>query len=272
MRRQYIIWSVTLSFLFFLGGLCGAFISGQMGLWNRVSTWIDFGPSQNRGYLKPSSNDWTPFVDNHLPNIIQQGDPSSPKIALTFDDGPERACTDTILSILHDFHVKATFFLVGSQAEKYPDQTRRIFHEGHEIANHTYSHIRLNTLRPGQVVEELEKTRTVLFNLTGVIPILFRPPGGRYKGLTLELANELKYSTVFWTNNAGDWQTMPVNVLVQKVVEHTAPGAIILLHNSDHSSTIAALPTILKTLKRQGYQFVTVSELVEKPRILSARK
>ncbi|HCY37486.1 MAG: chitooligosaccharide deacetylase [Candidatus Margulisiibacteriota bacterium] len=257
--KKYIVWGILIVLISCLGGLGGSLLSDKLQLSNKSRPKVH-GKLDNF-YLKPSDNHWTSYVDNNLPYIIQHGDLNKRNIAITFDDGPQYDSTEAILTILRDFQIKATFFVVGSQAEKYPYLLKQMFDDGHEIGNHTFSHQRLTDLSREKAIQELENTRTVIFNQTGFIPYLFRPPGGKFDAETIEIAKELNYTTVLWTNNSGDWQALSSNKLSKRVIDNTFPGTIILMHNSDSSSTLSALPTIIRTLKRRGFAFVTVSQL-----------
>lgn len=213
-------------------------------------------------YLGPADKRWTAYVDNPLPQVIHHGKKTNKKIALTFDDGPRPGSTEKILEILRDHNIKATFFIVGKQAEKYPHLIQRIYDEGHEIGNHTYSHKRLTKMSNKEIIEDVEKTRTVIFNQIGFIPYLFRPPGGKFNSESLGILKELNYSIVFWTNNSGDWMQVEKNILSKRVIKNTKPGTIILMHNSNYSSTLESLPEIISNLENQHYRFVTISKLI----------
>lgn len=212
-------------------------------------------------YLGPTDKRWAKYVDNPLPTVIHHGSKDFNKIALTFDDGPRPESTVALLEILKRFNVKATFFIVGAQAEKYPELVQRIYDEGHEIGNHTYSHTRLTKMTREELIEDIEKTRTIIFNQTGFIPYLFRPPGGKFNAEVLGIIKELNYSTVLWTTNSGDWKYMNKDILTNRVISDSGPGNIVLMHNSISSSTIDALPQIIEQLQAKHYELVTISNL-----------
>jgi peptidoglycan-N-acetylglucosamine deacetylase len=262
--RKAIIWGSSFWFLSMLGGLIAAMLIGHVpGLeYEKADDFLDVPIEFQKTYLGPIDKRWAKYVDNHLPAIIHCGTGTSNRIALTFDDGPHPESTYTLLEILKTFNIKATFFVVGTQAEKYPDLIKKIYEAGHEIGNHTYTHPDLTRLSREDVTKELEQTRTIIFNQTGFIPCLFRPPGGRFDDNTLSIARELNYSTVFWTINSGDWQKMTTRKLTSRILDYNPHGAIILMHNSDFSSTLTALPDILQKLKAEGYEFTTVSGLL----------
>ncbi|MBE2906263.1 polysaccharide deacetylase family protein [Anoxybacillus flavithermus] len=189
-------------------------------------------------------------------------------VAITFDDGPDMLYTPDILAILKQYDAKATFFVVGFRAEKYPDIIKRQIEEGHEIANHTYEHRDFRGQSKETIVEEIQKTEEVLYNITGKRPTLFRPPLGYYNQRILNIAKEQGYTVVMWSKHQDtyDWQNPGTNRIVRRVIRHIQPGQIILFH--DHGSgsrkqTVQALKEILPILKQKGYTFVTVSELLK---------
>lgn len=259
--KKHLLWGSLFILLSLIGGIGTSAISSRMSLFEDDSDFLNVPIEFKDAYLGPADKRWAKYVDNPLPSVIHFGDKSSKRIALTFDDGPRPESTIELLEILRTFNAKATFFVVGMQAEKYPDLIKRLYDEGHELGNHTYSHYRITTIPRDKIVEEIEKTRTIVFNQTGFIPYLFRPPGGKFNPETLGIIKELKYTTVLWTNNSGDWKPIPAKKLTNRVVDNTVQGSIILMHNSPFSSTLKSLPSILQKLQAQGYDFVTISDL-----------
>lgn len=185
-------------------------------------------------------------------------------IALTFDDGPYPIYTPMLLDVLHDLHVPATFFLIGQDAREWPEITRRIEDDGNEIGDHTYSHPNLDQETSVQVRREILEGRDVLWNLTHdpAVRTLMRPPHGRYTEQTLQIAQQLGYSVVLWTDDGGDWKTITTASLERHLLEHATAPEIVLLH-SGKLETIAALPMVVEHFRRAGYQFVTVGELLK---------
>jgi peptidoglycan/xylan/chitin deacetylase (PgdA/CDA1 family) len=211
---------------------------------------------------------------NKKPNIdgfaYWHGDPSQPKIALTFDDGPNEPYTSEILDILKKYNIKATFFVLGKNVERYPDAARRIIKEGHVIGNHTYTHpYMLIKLKTG-IKYEIQKTEQAIVSATNVKPHLFRSPYGLDSLWMYHAAKDLGYITIEWsvTGNNGGREIKPEKI-VDDVLKYTEDGSIILLHDGnrliqhfDRSHLVKALPLIIESLQKKGYQFVTVPVLL----------
>ncbi len=189
------------------------------------------------------------------------GSPRRKWLALTFDDGPHQYFTPKLLAVLKQFNVKATFFLVGDMAERHPELVRAELAEGHEIGNHTYDHVNLTKIPTEEVATEIAACGDVLQSIAGVRPHLFRPPGGDYDDNVSEAAEALRYTTVLWTDNAGDWMSPGRRTIEHKVLRRVSNGGIVLMHDGIQE-TIDVLPQILTTLKNEGYEFVTVDEMM----------
>jgi peptidoglycan-N-acetylglucosamine deacetylase len=184
-------------------------------------------------------------------------------IALTFDDGPYPIFTPMLLDVLHDLHVPATFFLIGRDAQQWPEITRRIEADGNEIADHTYTHPNLDQESSAEVKSEILEGRDVLWALTHdpAVRTLMRPPHGRYTERTLEVAQSLGYSVVLWTDDSGDWRTLTVAAIERHLLQHATAPDIVLLH-SGKLATIQAMPLIVERFRRAGYRFVTIGQLL----------
>lgn len=180
------------------------------------------------------------------------------KIALTFDDGPCAGCTDQLLDGLKKRNVKATFFLIGKNAENNPQLVRRIYEEGHLIGNHTYSHVEITKVSDEEAIQELQKTDQIIWKITGEHVQYMRPPFGAWQK---ELESRLEVLPVLWTVDPLDWTTENVEEIVNKVVTETKENDIILLHDCYKSSVEAAL-RIIDDLQKEGYEFVTVDQLL----------
>ena len=189
-------------------------------------------------------------------------------VALTFDDGPSPRYTPPILQLLAQYRARATFFVLGAHAWKYPALTARIAAAGHELGNHTWSHPHLAGCDPRELAQELGRTELALA-LLGLPPgCLFRPP---YSEVCAQLKLYLEAThrrLVLWTIDAGDYLGLSGPEIAWRVLQQLQPGAIIVFHDSDESEqadrrpTIAALELLLPYFRDQGWDLVTVSELL----------
>lgn len=185
-------------------------------------------------------------------------DSPRPRVALTFDDGPHPVYTKRLLDGLQSRGIRATFFVVGENISGSEELIRRMADEGHVIGNHTYSHIKLSVITDAEACGEVQKTDALVRALTGSGTEFIRPPFGSWKK-TLEC--ELEMIPVLWDVDPLDWTTKNTGVIVQRVLEDVEPGDIILLHDFYGSSVDAALE-IADQLLAQGYELVTVDELI----------
>ncbi len=195
-------------------------------------------------------------------------------MALTFDDGPKPEYCIPILESLDEYGAKATFFVVGEEAEKNPDLIMRMSDAGHEIGNHSYSHITAKEMSASEFIADVKKCSRVIYGVTGRAPKYFRSPGGAVTPAVSKGIRRMGMSTVFWSLNADDYTELSENfeipddyqqmslVLAKKVLDKVKPGTIILLHSSSEQ-TVRALPAILKGLKEKGYGMVALDELLE---------
>ena len=196
--------------------------------------------------------------------LLQEGDPSVPEVALTFDDGPDPKYGPAVAAILKQRNVPATFFLVGMRVRQYPQVTRLLARDGFELANHTYNHQDLPALKPHEIANELRLCDQDIFAATGLHTTLMRPPGVQYNDKVLGVAKSLGYVTVSWTVGAKDYETgTTADFIRDRVLHRTASGSIILLHQ-DTPATVAALPAIIDGLRAQGYTFVTISQMLDR--------
>lgn len=182
----------------------------------------------------------------------------APKIALTFDDGPSAAWTPALLDGLKERGVKATFFLIGENADKNPEIVKRMAEEGHLIGNHTYHHVELTKVSENEARLELADTSAVIVRITGKEPEYMRPPFGAWQR---KLEQEIQMLPVLWTIDPLDWTTENQDEIVNKVVTEAEENDIILLHDCYKSSIEAGL-RIVDILREEGFVFVTVDELL----------
>ena len=211
-----------------------------------------------------------------FPILYHQGAGDEHEVALTFDDGPDPEWTPQILDILKQRNVKAAFFLVGRQAEQYPGLVRRIFREGHEIGNHTYTHSNLAVAGNQQIRLELNATQRLIESIIGRSTTLFRPPynADSRPSTMAELRplkivqDELDYLTVLENIDPEDWARPGADVIVQRVKQLRRQGNIVLLHDAggNRKQTVEALPQILDWLAARGDRIVPLSELLKIPR------
>jgi peptidoglycan/xylan/chitin deacetylase (PgdA/CDA1 family) len=196
--------------------------------------------------------------------VISRGDPNDRAVALTFDDGPHpRTCT-AILDVLNQEKVRATFFPVGFRLQQNRDLLDRMIAEGHEVGNHTWDHQRLNAISPERARREVRNVRTFVYEHTGIVPHLVRPPGGSYDTRVLQIIRDEGGAVCLWTANAGDWKKMSADEIVDKVLEQIHPGSIVLMHD-EFMQTPEALPRIIHELRARGFRFVTASEMLGAP-------
>ena len=198
-------------------------------------------------------------------NVIKHGaDAESKRVALTFDDGPHPKKTDEILDVLSEYGVKATFFVIGKNAEYYPEAVIREAAEGHEIGNHTYSHKRLTDC--ADIGSEISKTSDIIFSLTGKRTTLMRPPEGAYRKENVTAVKNCGCDMVLWTIDTRDWAKASVNDIVSNVKKNVRGGSIILFHDytSDGAHTVEALKLVIPYLIGEGYEIVPVSRLMIK--------
>lgn len=181
------------------------------------------------------------------------------RVALTFDDGPNPKTTKYILDLLKKYDAKATFFMLGSRVQYYPDLVRETFNNGHEIGNHTWSHSVLTKMNSKQILKEFDQTEQAIVNVLGENSTVFRPPYGatneRVKGLIPRLS-------VNWTIDTLDWKHRDANKLLPAIKSHMHNNAIILMHDI-HQSTADGLEPVLAYLQKEGYEFVTVTEILD---------
>lgn len=182
-----------------------------------------------------------------------------PMIALTFDDGPYPEVTAAILDALEQYGVKATFFVLGSRVKGQEEMLKRMEELGCEIGNHTWSHADLTGLSAAQCISEIEKTNEEFKRVLGHGAAVVRPPFGHYNST---VRNLVPYPLILWTVDTGDWQKQNPRQLARSVVEQAKEGCVILMHDQQ-TSTAEAITDIIPLLVREGFRFVTISELIE---------
>lgn len=188
----------------------------------------------------------------------------APRVALTFDDGPHKVFTPQILDLLRENGIRATFFMVGENISANPDLLERTLREGHEVGNHTYAHAYLKGKPKDTQVREIDLCDYEIFDHSEYCTHLLRPPGGLYDDNVLEICAERGYSVIIWSVDTRDWTGAPAGEIEQTVLAGLEDGAIILMHdfNRPDSHTVEALRDLIPRIRRLGYEFVTVSELI----------
>lgn len=207
-------------------------------------------------------------------------------VALTYDDGPNPPYTNGILSVLEREHVHATFFVVGRAVAAYPSVVAREARDGDAIGNHTWDHAHLIVLNAAAVRQSLERTDRAVFKATGQHTRVMRPPFGARDWLVLQQARALGYTPVMWSVPlARDWEDPPATVIADRILPHVTDGSIVVLHDGnrgqlcaqshlpahlcDRANDIEATRLIVRALKRRGYRFVTIPQLLALKHTLS---
>ena len=186
------------------------------------------------------------------------------KIALTFDDGPHPKNTPLILDILASYGIHATFFEIGQNTEYYPEVSKRVLEEGHEIGNHTFSHPRINKTEKSALSREMTNCEQTFNRILNYRTNLFRPPEGVVDSDVKALAESMGYKLVLWSVDTRDWAGTSAESIVSGVLQSVSSGDIILMHDytSKNCHTVEALKVLIPRLLEMGYTFVTVSELI----------
>lgn len=209
----------------------------------------------------------------HQPDIYRRGSPDRPWVAITFDDGPSPKYTPRILEILEAHNVPATFFMVGAHVEAYPEIAAAVVAAGHEVGNHTYTHINVPTASTQRLYEELVSTSSIIYEKTGVYPAYARPPRGLYDGRFGRISALLGQKIVLWNRSSYDWQGPRISkeTIVRRIVDNVKPGDILLFHDSgallgreggDREATVQALEAIIQGVRAKGLEFVPLSQLL----------
>ena len=187
-------------------------------------------------------------------------------VALTFDDGPSKKYTEQVTKVLELNGIRGTFFFIGRNVGEYPQIAREAYKKGHIIGNHTYSHYHLNRLTGESIEYELTKSAEEIKKAIGVYPLLFRPPYGACSAGSVRVARNLGYKTIMWNAMVDDYhvdRTTPEKI-ASKLLNLVRPGGIIGMHDGggNREKTVAALQMLISILKNEGYEFVTIPELL----------
>jgi len=200
-------------------------------------------------------------VDRLVP--IYRVETSEKKVAISFDAAWGSDITPKLLEILKKHNIKTTFFLVEFWMDKYPEMTRRVAKEGHEIGNHSATHPNMGSLSKQEIIKEITVTHNKIKELTGQNATLFRPPFGDYSNTLITTCNELGYHVIQWDVDSLDWKDLSASAIYDRVINQIKPGSIVLFHNNG-KHTAEALEPIINEIHKQGYKIVPISELLIK--------
>jgi|SRR5579863_1732123 len=196
--------------------------------------------------------------------------PGTRQIALTYDDGPNDPHTLRLLDVLARHNVRATFFLIGRYVRQRPEIVREIAQAGHLVGNHTFSHPLLIFRSEAEIRRELSQCRSAIQQAIGEPSNLFRPPFGGRRPAVLRVARELGLQPIMWNVTGYDWNAPPAAVIERKVSTRIRGGDVILLHDGGHkqmgadrSQTIIATDHLLTRYKEQGYEFITIPQMLQ---------
>lgn len=192
------------------------------------------------------------------------------RVALTFDDGPDKKYTPQVLDVLRDYQVRATFFLIGNRAEKCPEVVEKIAAEGHVIGNHSWSHPDLRWVSNERLISEIVQTEMMLEQITGLKTALIRPPYGTVDTTSLEEMKRLEYKVINWSVDSVDWRDQNPHQIIQNTLPYITRESIVLFHSAggegqSMAATVDVLPEIIESIRGLGYTFVTVDELLGIP-------
>jgi len=198
-------------------------------------------------------------------SVLGQLPPDGQTVSLTFDDGPNPDATPRILDALGESNVKATFFVLGAHAERWPELVRRVVSEGHQVGNHGYFHKKLHLKSPFYVKRDITLGKRAIERAGGSTPRFFRAPHGFRSPWVTAIARSLGERTIGWSLGVWDSDRPGVKAIVDRTIEGTKPGSIILLHdgdgynaNGDRMQTARAVPDIISRLRDSGFDFVTL--------------
>ena len=204
------------------------------------------------------------FADKNRKLPIYCVDTKEKKIAISFDAAWGNDDTETLINILKEYNVPATFFVVGAWVDKYPESVKQLSDAGHQIQNHSNTHPYMSTLPLNQMLDEINTCNDKIEKITGNRPTLLRPPYGDYNNQLIEALASVNMHCIQWDVDSLDWKdTATPESICQRVTSKVKNGSIVLFHN-DADHTPAALPNILKCLKDEGYEFVFIEDLIYK--------
>ena len=204
-------------------------------------------------------------------------EPSSRLLALTYDDGPNDPYTWRVLDVLQRYKVKATFFLIGQFVQQQPQIARALVEAGHAIGNHTWSHPNLIFTSAAETRRQLERARQAILTATGVDTKLFRPPFGGRRPASLRTVRKLGFQPIMWNVTCYDWKAKSAEEIVGHATRQIRGGNVILLHDGSHvrmsvdrSRTVEATGRIISRYQAEGYEFVTIPQMIESKQLATS--
>lgn len=216
-----------------------------------------------KGYLKSEVKREDTEKQKIETSVIQKPqrniDSNKPMIAITFDDGPHPTYTNSILESLTEYNGVATFFVLGNRVSSYGETVKKVIEQGSEIGNHSWNHRQLTNISLEDLQSQIDDTQENVFYITGQYPIGLRPPYGSINSTLRENAN---MPFILWNIDTEDWKSRDTEQIIQRALDNVKDGDIILMHDI-YQATANAVPIILQELDKQGYQFVTITELFE---------
>lgn len=194
---------------------------------------------------------------------VVRGVPGAGKrLALTFDDGPSPQYTPAYLEVLREHGVRATFFMVGRQVKSSPELAAMIAADGHDIGNHTFDHPNLRRVSNDTIQQQIQSTNELLEQATGQQVRYFRPPGGNTNQNVTAVAAGKGLDVIMWNIDPRDWERSKTpDQIVTHILNNLQPGGIVVMHEGK-PQTLAALPVLINKLREQGWELVTVTELL----------
>lgn len=255
--KKQVLYVVLAIILLCIGMVCALRAVNRLGASEAAASITDWGLSFQSEGAPPVANASQEYLRNF--DALYVGDANQKEIYITFDAGFENGNTERILDALKKHGVKATFFLVGNYFETQPELVKRMAEEGHTIGNHTYSHPDMSKISDIQSFQtELQKNEALYRDILGSeMPKLYRPPQGKFCEENLKMAQQLGYSTVFWSLAYVDWYTDDQPTPEQafsKLLPRIHPGAVVLLHSTS-STNAEILDELLTKWEETGYSF-----------------
>ncbi|NLI60516.1 MAG: polysaccharide deacetylase family protein [Clostridiales bacterium] len=207
------------------------------------------------------------WARNRSNKVFRKGQGPKKEVALTFDDGPNPDYTPRLLNILREYDVPASFFIMGKEAKRHSDIIKRMDKEGHTIGCHSYSHRHAWIMSPLRTIRDMNQTYNLLSNILEKPPKWYRPPWGTFNAASMFAAKRLDLDIAYWSIEAQDWTARTtVEDIYSRVIDKIEPGSIIVLHDNQGApgapeKTLQALPIIIRTLHKQGYDFVNLDHM-----------